>query len=50
MQRLAPVWKALKKFVRTKDRRLIITLGNHDLELALPWVREHLLGLIAGGR
>jgi UDP-2,3-diacylglucosamine pyrophosphatase LpxH len=44
----APVWKALKKFVRTKDRRLIITLGNHDLELALPWVREHLLGLIAG--
>jgi UDP-2,3-diacylglucosamine pyrophosphatase LpxH len=44
----APVWKALKKFVRTKGRRLIITLGNHDLELALPWVREHLLDLIAG--
>jgi UDP-2,3-diacylglucosamine pyrophosphatase LpxH len=44
----APVWKALKKFARTKGRRLIITLGNHDLELALPWVREHLLELIAG--
>lgn len=43
----APVWKALKKFVRAKGRRLIITLGNHDLELALPWVREHLLQLIA---
>jgi UDP-2,3-diacylglucosamine pyrophosphatase LpxH len=44
----APVWKSLKKFARTKGRRLIITLGNHDLELALPWVREHLLDLIAG--
>jgi UDP-2,3-diacylglucosamine pyrophosphatase LpxH len=43
-----PVWTALKKFVRTKGRRLIITLGNHDLELALPWVRLHLLDLLAG--
>ena len=43
-----PVWNALKKFVRTKGRRLIVTLGNHDLELALPWVREHLLDLLAG--
>src|SRR5258707_670076 len=41
----APVWKALRKLVRTKGRRLIITLGNHDVELALPWVREHLLDL-----
>jgi hypothetical protein len=24
-----PVWIALKKFVRTEGRRLIITLGNH---------------------
>jgi UDP-2,3-diacylglucosamine pyrophosphatase LpxH len=45
----APVWKALRKLVRTKGRRLIITLGNHDLELALPWVREHFLDLLAGG-
>lgn len=44
----SPVWEALKSFVRTEGRRLIITLGNHDLELALPWVREHLLDLIAG--
>lgn len=43
-----PVWKALQKLVRTKGRRLIITLGNHDLEFALPWVREHLLDLLAG--
>ena len=43
-----PVWNALKKIDHAKRRRLIITLGNHDLELALPWVREHLLGLLAG--
>ncbi len=24
-------------------RHLIVVLGNHDLELALPWVREQLL-------
>src|SRR4029077_9541031 len=29
-------------------RSLIINLGNHDLELALPWVREHLLDVLAG--
>jgi hypothetical protein len=43
-----PVWIALKKFVRAKGRRLIITLGNHDLELALPWLRTRLLDLLAG--
>jgi hypothetical protein len=42
------VWTALKKFVRTKSRSLIITLGNHDLELALPWMRAGLLNLLAG--
>ena len=42
-----PVWDAFRKFVRGENRRLIITLGNHDLELALPWVRAHLLDLIA---
>jgi UDP-2,3-diacylglucosamine pyrophosphatase LpxH len=44
----APVWQALRSFVGTEGHRLIITLGNHDLELALPWVREHLLYLLAG--
>jgi UDP-2,3-diacylglucosamine pyrophosphatase LpxH len=43
-----PVWVALKKFVSTKGRRLVITLGNHDLELALPWVRARLISLLAG--
>jgi UDP-2,3-diacylglucosamine pyrophosphatase LpxH len=43
-----PAWAALQKFVRTKGRRLILTLGNHDLELALPWVRARFLELLAG--
>jgi UDP-2,3-diacylglucosamine pyrophosphatase LpxH len=44
-----PVWKALQDFVRAPACRLVITLGNHDLELALPWVREHLLNALSGG-
>jgi UDP-2,3-diacylglucosamine pyrophosphatase LpxH len=43
-----PVWDALRKFVRKKNRHLIITMGNHDLELALPWVRSHLVQLLTG--
>ncbi|MCP4657485.1 MAG: phosphoesterase [bacterium] len=46
----APVFQALRRFVRTPRRELIVTLGNHDLELALPWVRERFLDLLAGGR
>jgi len=38
-----PVFTALRRFTATKGRRLIVTLGNHDLELALPWMRERLL-------
>jgi UDP-2,3-diacylglucosamine pyrophosphatase LpxH len=37
------VFSALKKFVATPDRQLIIVLGNHDIELALPEVNEWLL-------
>ena len=50
-----PVWQSLRAFVKTpnggksSNRRLIITLGNHDLELALPWVREQLLQELSGG-
>jgi UDP-2,3-diacylglucosamine pyrophosphatase LpxH len=44
-----PVWKSLKDFVRAPKRHLIITLGNHDVELALPWVREHLLDALSDG-
>lgn len=45
-----PVFKALRQFVQTDDRTLIINLGNHDLELALPWVREHFLDVLSGGQ
>jgi UDP-2,3-diacylglucosamine pyrophosphatase LpxH len=44
-----PVWKSLKDFVHVAKRHLVITLGNHDVELALPWVREHLLDALSDG-
>lgn len=37
------VWIALRDFVRTKKRTLILVLGNHDIELALPAVTHRLL-------
>ena len=40
---------ALTEFAKTKNRHLAITLGNHDLELALPWVREHFKDRLSGG-
>lgn len=43
-----PVFDALRRFIQTAGRVLVINLGNHDLELALPWVREKLLELLAG--
>ncbi len=45
----ALVFAALQRFVSRPNRYLIITLGNHDLELALPWVRSHLLARLSGG-
>ncbi|MFT5122489.1 MAG: UDP-2,3-diacylglucosamine pyrophosphatase LpxH [Verrucomicrobiales bacterium] len=44
-----PVFEALERFVKKIRRTLIINMGNHDLELALPWVREHFLDLLSGG-
>jgi UDP-2,3-diacylglucosamine pyrophosphatase LpxH len=43
------VWSELKRFVQKKNRSLIFTLGNHDLELALPWVGEFLREKLTGG-
>jgi UDP-2,3-diacylglucosamine pyrophosphatase LpxH len=37
-----PVWDALRSFLKPDNRHLIITLGNHDLELAFGWVQDHL--------
>lgn len=45
----ACVWEALRSFVQTENRHLVITLGNHDLELTLPWVRQALLDRLTGG-
>ncbi|HEX8148133.1 MAG TPA: metallophosphoesterase [Pyrinomonadaceae bacterium] len=45
-----PVFKALKQFTNTKNRTLVLMLGNHDLELALPWVRARLLEILTDGK
>src|SRR5262252_4499155 len=37
----SPIWDALAEFVRTKNRTLVIVIGNHDLEVALPPVQRH---------
>lgn len=37
-----PIFADLRAFLATPDRHLIINLGNHDLELALPWVGARL--------
>jgi UDP-2,3-diacylglucosamine pyrophosphatase LpxH len=49
-QSFQPVWQSLQRLVATPNRRLILTLGNHDIELALPWVREQLLQFLAQGK
>ena len=45
-----PVFDALHKFVRRPGRRLVLVLGNHEIELALPWVREKMVELLARGQ
>lgn len=44
-----PVFEALKTFTARPNGCLAITLGNHDLELALPWVGRRLIELVADG-
>jgi Calcineurin-like phosphoesterase len=34
----APIWDGLAAFVREPGRRLVIVLGNHDIEMVLPSV------------
>jgi UDP-2,3-diacylglucosamine pyrophosphatase LpxH len=43
-----PVFQALARFVRAEGRTLVLGLGNHDVELALPEVAERLLQEICG--
>lgn len=44
----SPVWDALARFVRAGDHLLVLVLGNHDVELALPHVKEVLLHRLCG--
>jgi len=45
----SPVAKALARFVRADRRTLVIVVGNHDVELALPPVHEWLAQLLSDG-
>lgn len=45
----APVWAALRRFVGERGGALTLMLGNHDIELSLPAVREALLAEVRGG-
>jgi len=42
-QAFSTVWSALQHFVAQPNRQLVLVLGNHDVELALPHVTEWLL-------
>lgn len=44
-----PAWDALGRFVAADGRELVFVLGNHDVELALPAVRDLLLQKLSGG-
>lgn len=43
----APIFAALRDFLRAPGRSLLLNLGNHDLELALPWVQTYLISLLS---
>ena len=43
-----PAFDAMARLLATPDRLLIVNLGNHDLELALPWVRARLVAALCG--
>jgi UDP-2,3-diacylglucosamine pyrophosphatase LpxH len=45
----APVWDALAAFVKTARRYLVLVVGNHDIELALPIVEEWIRRRLAEG-
>ncbi len=44
-----PAWDGLAKFVQAEKRHLILTLGNHDLELSLPQVEVSVRRQLARG-
>ena len=44
--RLAPIFDALRRFTATPGRTLVVIVGNHDVEIAHPEVREALAARI----
>jgi UDP-2,3-diacylglucosamine pyrophosphatase LpxH len=42
------IWSALADFVKKPNRTLIICIGNHDIELALPQVQRLIFTRLAG--
>ena len=44
----SPVWQALATFIKTPHRHLIIIVGNHDIELALPVVEHSIREALTG--
>lgn len=42
----AGILRGLQTFLGQPNCQLIVNLGNHDLELALPWVKEHFIGMV----
>ncbi len=44
------VWSALATFVASGRGDLVLVLGNHDLELALPEPQRYLLKFLTGGK
>lgn len=44
----ADVWAALADFAKTPNRTLVLAVGNHDLELALPPVQRLVIERLAG--
>ena len=47
--RTPPVWSALGRFLAT-GAGLVLTIGNHDVELCLPRVRQRLFEKLGPGR
>lgn len=44
----ARIWEALAHFVSKDGRKLVIVIGNHDIELAFPMVQRLILTRLAG--
>lgn len=47
-QSFVPIWDALRDFVGKAGRSLVIVMGNHDIELALPAVQRMIENRLAG--